>query len=38
MTKFKIYAGLKRPYAPLHLVDEKEFFTWDMLNTENEIK
>ena len=25
MTKFKIYAGLKRPYAPLHLVDEKEF-------------
>lgn len=27
MTKFKIYAGLKRPYAPLHLVDEKEFLT-----------
>ena len=25
MTKFKIYAGLKRPYAPLHLIDEKEF-------------
>lgn len=27
MTKFKIYAGLKRPYVSLHLVDEKEFLT-----------
>lgn len=27
MAKFKIYAGLKRPYAPLHLVEEREFLT-----------
>ena len=27
MAKFKIYAGLKRPYASLHLVEEREFLT-----------
>lgn len=33
MIKFKIYAGLKRPYASLYLVDEKEFLTVQEANS-----